>query len=248
MATTKIPECFRVPAADEVHVWMAWVSESTAAIPVLAELLSSVEKQVAERFLRVADRERYVVAHGILRQLLGRYVGVEPAELVFEAGKFGKPALVLGAELPPVSFNMAHSGDVILYAVAGGRRVGIDVEAVRMDRDLMELAESQFARDEIEALRVLEPIERAAAFYRCWTLKEAYVKARGEGLGFSLKEFSVTFGNREEPGVRWVSDDPQVAERWSVFGLSPAPGYAAALVVEGRPMRMLKRLWRELAV
>ncbi len=243
MATTKNPECFGLPGDDTVHVWTARVSESGAQIPGLERILSSDEKQIAARFLRAVDRERYVVAHGILRQLLGQYLGVGPAELVFEAGEFGKPALVLGAELPSVSFNMAHSGDVILYAVTNRRRVGIDVEAVRSGRDLMELAVSQFSGDEVEALRVLEPTERVAAFYRCWTLKEAYLKARGEGLGFPLKQFSVTFGNQESMGVRWASDDPQVAERWSVFGLAPMTGYAGALVVEGRPMRLVLRSW-----
>lgn len=248
MATTKIPECFRLPAVGEVHLWTAWVSESRAAIPGLERTLSNDEKQVAARFLRAADRERYTVAHGILRQLLGRYVGAEPAELIFETGECGKPALALRRVKRLVSFNMAHSGDLILYAVANGSRVGVDVEVVRMDRDLMELAESQFAPAEVEALRSLEPLERAAAFYRCWTLKEAYVKARGEGLGFPLKEFAVTFGSRESPGVRWASDDPQVAERWSVFGLSPAPGYAGALMVEGRPVQLSSRVWRDLIV
>jgi 4'-phosphopantetheinyl transferase len=212
-------------------------------------LLSREEKRVAARFLRSVDRDRYVVAHGILRQLLGRYLSREPVGLVFETSEFGKPMLVFGAESPLVSFNIAHSGDVILYAIASGRRVGVDVEAVRSDRDWMELAESQFSAQELEALQALDPVERAAAFYRCWTLKEAYVKARGEGLGFPLKQFSVTIGNREmAPAVQWASDDPQASERWSVFELSPAPGYAGALIVEGRPMRLIACPWRELLV
>ena len=227
---------------------MAFVSESMATIPALEQLLSSDERCIAGRFLRLVDRNRYIVAHGILRQLLGRYLACEPAGLAFETGEFGKPTVVLRTERPAVSFNMAHSGDVILYAVANGCRVGVDVEAIRVDRDLMELAESQFSRDEVAALQAIESVERAAAFYRCWTLKEAYVKARGEGLGFPLKQFSVTIGSQESPAIRWVSDDPLAAERWSVFGFSPAPGYAGALMAEGRSMRRIERRWRELVV
>jgi 4'-phosphopantetheinyl transferase len=207
----------------------------------LESLLSPAEKLRAARFIRQEDRDRFIVAHGVLRQILGRYLSLDPVGLVFETGEFGKPAIVVPAGLPALSFNMAHSGDAILYVIANGRRVGVDVEAVRSDRDFMALAESQFAAEEVDTLRAAGPDERTAAFYRCWTLKEAYVKARGEGLGFSLKQFAVTFG--ASPAVRWASDDPQVAERWSVFGLSLASGYAGALIVEGRPMRLVSRQW-----
>lgn len=213
-------------------------------LALLETLLSPGEKMRAARFIREEDRTRFIVAHGVLRQMLGRYVSRDPAELLFEATEYGKPALVVPAGLPSVSFNMAHSGEVILYAIARGRRVGVDVEAVCSDLDFMELAESQFAAEEVDALRAAGPDERTAAFYRCWTLKEAYVKARGEGLGFPLKQFAVTCGSGETPAVSWASDDPQVTERWSVFGLAPAPGYTGALVVEGRSMRLLERSWR----
>lgn len=234
---------FALPENEEVHVWSARVGESLPQLPEFERLLSLTERQKAARFLRPGDRERYVVAHGVLRQLLAQYLLIAPAEIVFEAGEFGKPAVVWRTGFPRIAFNMAHSGDVILYAITAGRCVGVDVEAVRLDRDLMEIAESQFASDEIETFRAAEPAERAAAFYRCWTLKEAYLKARGEGLGFPLRQFSVSFESLETPTLRWASDDPNVAERWSVFGLSPAHGYVGALIVEGRPMRLLSRCW-----
>ena len=207
--------------------------------------VSPAEKLRAARFIRQEDRDRFIVAHGVLRQILGRYLSLDPAGLVFETGEFGKPAVVVPAGWPALSFNMAHSGDAILYAIANGRRVGVDVEAVRSDRDFMALAESQFAAEEVDALRAAGPDERTAAFYRCWTLKEAYVKARGEGLGFPLKQFAVAFGIGESPAMRWAADDPQVTDRWSVFGLSLASGYAGALIVEGRPMQLVSRAWRE---
>jgi 4'-phosphopantetheinyl transferase len=158
-------------------------------------------------------------------------------------GDFGKPELAPRPEQPPISFNMAHSGNVILYALADGSRVGVDVEAIRTDLDVMELAQAQFSPQEVDHLRAISPSEVAEAFYHCWTRKEAYVKARGEGLGFPLKQFSVSFGSNEPFAVQWASDDPLVSERWSMFGVSPAPGYAGAIIVEGRPVRLVSRHW-----
>lgn len=232
------------PANDEVHCWTVRVSEEVATRVDFEGLLSPDEALAAKRFLREADRERYAVAHGILRQLLGRYLGCASLELKFTRGEFGKPALVLRKGWPEVTFNLAHSGDFILLAVAIGRRVGVDVEKIGAERDAMELARSQFSEEEIAGLEKLEAKEQVAAFYGGWTLKEAYVKARGEGLGFPLKNFTVTIGDQESPRVRWALDDLQASERWSAFRLSLVEGYAGAVVVEGRLARLVERLWR----
>jgi 4'-phosphopantetheinyl transferase len=232
-----------MPEHDEVHVWTAFVSEASAFIPAFELTLSGEEAKRAARFLRPEDRSRYVAARGILRQMLGRYLAEAPARLGLVAGPFGKPALASRAGQPLLEFNLAHTGDVIVFAVTIGRRVGVDTEAVRSDLDALALARSQFSEAEARVLEALPPAERTDAFFRCWTRKEAYVKARGEGLGFSLKQFSVSFGRDEPPGLQWVADDPSASGRWSVFDFPPAPGYAGAVVVEGRPARLAVRQW-----
>lgn len=213
----------------------------SAGLTVFEDLLSDEERQTAARFLRPRDRSRYVAAHGILRQLLGQYESVAPARLVFAKNAHGKPELAPLADQPPITFNLAHSEDVIVCVVGLGRRVGVDVEAIQTDLDVMRIAESQFSQAEAEALRAISLPERGEAFFRCWTRKEAYVKARGEGLSIPLTQFTVSFGRNEPPGLKWVMDDLSAPARWSVFDFTPTPGYAGAVVVEGRPVRLIIR-------
>lgn len=238
---------FSRPEAGEVHVWIAFVSKAKGRLAALGGLLSEPEAAKAGRFHREEDRRRYVVAHGILRELLGGYGPWPPRELTFVHSSFGKPALDAGQWQPPLAFNLAHSGDIVLFAVAGAGRVGIDVEYRRPDIEVMEIAHSHFSAREIEVLGSLPEGERHAAFFRCWTRKEAYLKARGEGLGFPLADFTVSFRSDERPQVEWSADDAAVRDRWSMFDLGPAAGYAGAIVVDQKPVRLLVRSWVESA-
>ena len=231
----------RLPEDDEVHVWTALVSASRASISALAGLLSTDEQVRAARFVRPEDRDSYVVAHGILRQLLGGYLAAPAAGLSFSTQAFGKPTLVPAASRPTLAFNLAHSGDVILIAVTSGREVGVDVERIRPDLDMAAVAQTHFSRQEVAALNGMPLEERTEGFFRCWTRKEAYLKARGDGLGFPLDKFSVAFGRETEPEILWVSDDPMAKDRWSVSDLSVGPGYAGAVVCGGRPIRLVAR-------
>lgn len=239
----KMPDSLCLPGDNEAHVWTGLLSEMSPCLRSMERLLSVEEERKAARFLRPDDRSRYCAAHVMLRLLLGQYLTLPPAELAFVENAFGKPALARRAGQPPISFNLAHSGDVLVCAMAIDRRVGVDVEALRDEVDIEELAESQFSRQEADELRGVHPAERKAAFFRCWTRKEAYVKARGEGLSFPLKEFAVSFASNKPPRVQWAADDPSASAHWSVFDLAPAPGYAGAVVVEGRPVRLISRPW-----
>lgn len=231
------------PRPDEVHVWTVFLPKMGPELARLQNLLSAEEQSKATGFLREEDYKRYVVAHGILRELLGRYLSVIPQKIEFVANAFGKPALSLGNGFQPLFFNLAHSGDIVLFGVTHGRNVGVDVEMIREDLNFMELAEGQFSPMEFTALQATPEPRRAAAFFRCWTRKEAYLKARGEGLGFPLKQFSVAFGENEIPAVLWVSDDDKASKRWSVFDVLPSPSHAAAVVVEGRGLHLVSQSW-----
>jgi 4'-phosphopantetheinyl transferase len=173
-----------------------------------------------------------VVARGALRAILARYLATSPSELRFDYGRHGKPALDAARNAGDLRFNLAHSGGVALYGVTRGRDLGVDVEWHR-SRDEDGLAERFFSRRETAALRALPPASRPAAFYACWSRKEAYIKATGLGLTAALDRFSVALGPDEVPALLHVEDDPQEAGRWALVNLDVDEGYAAALCVEG---------------
>jgi 4'-phosphopantetheinyl transferase len=217
---------------QDVHVWGASLTPPSAAVDALETTLAEDERSRADRFHARRDRDHFVVARGVLRALLGRYLAMRPADLRFAYGPHGKPTLDAAATAGDLRFNLAHSGGVALYAIARGRALGVDVERHRSHEE-DGLAERFFSSREIAALRALPPASRRAAFYTCWTRKEAYVKARGEGLGIPLDRFSVAFGPGESAALLHVEGDPQEAGRWSLTNLDVDEGYAAALCVEG---------------
>jgi 4'-phosphopantetheinyl transferase len=234
---------FQLPEYGEVHVWVALVSEVRQATPRMARLLSKQEQETAARFVRPVDRERFIVAHGILRSLLGNYLAVAPESVEFATNAFGKPDLVQAGVSSALKFNLAHSGNVVLYALTVQRQVGVDVEEIRADIDAMEIAESQFAAEEIEELQRMDKVGRLSSFFRCWTRKEAYVKARGEGLSLALNKFAVPIVDTSSLQLSWAEGNSEPSKIWTLFNLDPSPGYAAAAVIEGAEVRLLCKKW-----
>lgn len=139
-------------------------------------------------------------------------------------------------------FNVSHSNGLALYAVARGREIGIDLEFVREDIAGLEIAERFFSSREVSALRALAPSEYTVAFFDCWTRKEAYIKARGEGLSHPLHGFTVSLAPGTPAAILNIDADPHEAARWTLVALSPGDGYRAALAVEGRVAHL--RCWR----
>lgn len=220
-------------ANGEVHVWLASLTQPAAQVAELRELLDADERGRADRFHFEKDRGRFVVARALLRRLLGLYLNARPAELSFAYGAFGKPELRGEAGAPPaLRFNLAHSHELALYAFARGREVGVDLEHVRPDLAGEEIAERFFSAREVAALRSLAPEARAEGFFNCWTRKEAYIKALGEGLSHPLDSFTVSLRPGEPAALLEVEGDEAEAARWSLRELRPAPGYVAALVAE----------------
>jgi 4'-phosphopantetheinyl transferase len=224
---------------DDVHVWRATLTWPEAAAHRLEQCLAADERDKMERFRFEKDRRRYLVGRGLLRSLLGRYLDVAPQELRFETTAAGKPHLATGQG--QLQFNLAHSGEYVLIAIADGRAVGIDVEEVRDDFDAGEIAAHFFSPDERRELEALSGRARTEAFFECWTLKEAYVKARGEGLSLPLDQFDVSLRPGEPARLIATRPDPAEARRWQLSGLSVADGYKAALAVEGQGCTL--RFW-----
>ncbi|MCH9808899.1 MAG: 4'-phosphopantetheinyl transferase superfamily protein [Alphaproteobacteria bacterium] len=171
---------------------------------------------------------RFVAARGLLRRILGSQIGCPPARLVFQVSPTGKPSL-RHDDLPVPHFNISHSGNLGAVAISRDARVGIDIEQLR---EVTEgVAERFFSADEIAKLDQLHGEQRQQAFFRCWTRKEAFLKATGEGIARGLDSFSVSLGATEKPCILSIDGDETVARDWQLFDLSPARDYAGALVV-----------------
>lgn len=213
-------------ADKELHVWRACLDLSPALLQSTAGTLNANESERAAKFSVPRARERFTAGRGILRQLLGIYLGLDPEEVEFRYGPQGKPALS-AAHNSEVCFSVSHSQGMGLFALARGADVGVDIEEVKADFKGMEIAFHFFSEDEISELGKLPPGLVDKAFFECWTGKEAYVKARGEGLSLPLRTFSLRFVNREQ-----ILRD-ETGRRWSCYALEPAAGFAGAVVAAG---------------
>jgi 4'-phosphopantetheinyl transferase len=198
-------------ALDEVHCWSVPLDASPTTLAVLFETLTDDERARAARLRFERDRRRFIVARATLRELLGRYVGTPPDQVHFAYTAFGKPKLTPEFDGPHcVKFNLSHSADLALIAVAWDAEVGVDVEHIRPS-DYGDIARSSFAPSEIAQLRAAPRHLQARAFFNSWTRREAYAKARGESL----------------------PDGPvEPRGQWTFFSLEPAAGYIGAVAVE----------------
>jgi len=228
---------------DEVHVWRANLDQTPSQIQGFLHNLAADEWARAERFYFERDREHFIVARGVLRSILGRYLNRMPESLSFRYGSHGKPALAEESDGDAIRFSVSHSHGVALYAITRGREVGIDLERIRFDLAVAEIAERFFSRREAAMLRTLPTEEQSQAFFRCWTRKEAYIKARGEGLSLPLDQIDLSLAPGEPEAILGTQQDSSEASRWSLHELIPAPGYVAALAAEGQGWRLICWQW-----
>ncbi|MFN2384285.1 MAG: 4'-phosphopantetheinyl transferase superfamily protein, partial [Gemmatimonadota bacterium] len=173
-----------------------------------------------------------------LRRILARYLDRPPGSLRIDTAPGGKPHLADSTEPSPVRFNLAHTASLALIAITRHREVGVDVERLRRDVPYDALAARYFAADEIAALRAFEPLDRPAAFFGCWTRKEAFLKARGDGLRVPLAGVTVALAPGPGPVALSIADDPSEAARWSVVSVDAGAGYAAAVAVGAGPLQI----------
>lgn len=198
----------------------------------LGATLNADEQARAAR-LRIENKRRaFVAARGILRDVLGRYLDLNPREVQFTYTVQGKPELA-AAQASGLHFNLAHSGDLALVALAYGRPLGVDLERKHSVGSMDLLVERFFAPGERAAFSRLPPEQKPLAFLLGWTRKEAYLKARGEGLALPLNQFEVTLSPGEPPGLVADWRSPPSAAPWVLLDIEAAPGYAAALAVAG---------------
>jgi 4'-phosphopantetheinyl transferase len=223
---------------DEVHVWRVCVSRTAGTAAALAPTLPAEEAARAARFHFEKDRLTYVVGRGRLRALLGAYLNRPAAELRFTTNEHGKPALAADPSAGDLQFNVSHSGDWVVYAVTRGRAVGVDVEGERPLTSLEGIGRRFFSPREVAALFGLPESERRAAFFRCWSRKEAYIKAVGRGLAIPLDEFDVSLAPGEPARLLEARGAAAVPGPWGLRPLDVADGYAAAVAVHGTGWRL----------
>jgi len=168
--------------SGEVHVWRARLDLDAASVAALARILSTDELQRAMRFRRALDCHHFVAARAILRLILGSYLYVEPARIVFTRSPFGKPAVRLPKEGGPLHFNLSHSHGLTLYAISRDFEVGIDIEHIQPRLASLHLAQQFLPAEGASRLRRLSLPQRAEAFFQAWTRMEAGQKASGQGL------------------------------------------------------------------
>jgi 4'-phosphopantetheinyl transferase len=208
-------------------------------------LLAPEENVQARRFLLPEHRRRFLARRGIRRDILSRYLRVAPEILKEELSPFGKPYLAPPFSASGLTFNASNSGVFALYAIALRRQLGVDIERVRHIPDAISIARGYFAPTEWQVLQRCPSSQRDTAFFRCWTAKEAYVKALGLGLSLPLDSFAVEFGpDQHAPRLAGQDGSLGASAGWHVQRLDPGQGYAGALVIEGTGLKISFWDWR----
>ena len=247
------------PLGTEIHLWRVRLDARGSSFDYLLGVLSDQERDRARRFRFERLQQQFTIAHGALRVLLGRYLAVAPERLRFDEGPHGKPQLAeVSASHGPaeagrhrssrdldeaglhasIRFNLSHSDDLAVVAVAADRDVGVDIEALRPVPEIEEIARRYFSdREAIELLQSAGDA-RERNFFRIWTRKEAFIKAIGEGLSCPLDSFAVSFDREDAARVVELRGDADAARAWQLHAFEPAPGYAGALAYRGDRLRL----------
>jgi 4'-phosphopantetheinyl transferase len=231
-------------ARGEIHVWRASLSTDEPTLRSLEATLADQERERARRFIFERDRDRYIAARGILRDLLGKYLRRAPQSIEFVYGPHGKPVVASAASRPAICFNLSHSHGLAVVAIGREREVGIDVELIRPEFAGEEIARRYFSAKEIDELSRLPAELRTEGFFLCWTRKEAYIKAKGDGLQIPLDSFDVSL-SPGRPAMLSSVDEP----RWGIKSFIPSLNselrYAAAVVAEGKDWTARYFEWKQ---
>lgn len=217
---------------DDVHIWRFSLDRPSQLLDRLIPLLSEDERQRSQRLCFAQDSRRYILCRGLLRCILGRYLNTAPQTLVFSYSSTGKPEVQNSAGL---QFNLTHSENLALIGIARDRATGVDLEYVQPVAAMQRVIKRICSPQEQAIFATLSKDAQLAAFYTCWTRKEAYLKATGEGFGRPLDQVEVSFIPGSPAQLLRVHGISDAGERWSLHSLHPAPGYIAAIAVAGTP-------------
>jgi 4'-phosphopantetheinyl transferase len=227
--------------SGEVHLFCISMSQPDDCIQKFSRTLSNHEVRRRDRLHFAKDRDRYIVRHGALREIVGCYLSIPAHDIDIEYTKYGKPVIIENSFGSRLQFNLSSSNDLALIAVTRMNHVGVDIEYISDDFHWRDIALKYFSSGEIEQLFSLPEKLRKRGFFDCWTRKEAYVKARGEGLSYPLDRFEVSMCPGDRAQLLHHYDDPHEAFRWTLQGIDLGNRYAAAFAVGGQISEY--RLW-----
>lgn len=216
----------------DIEIFVASLDVPAGDVDIAAEVLSVDERRRAEQFVFDRDRNRYIVARAQLRKLLGDRLHVSPESIEFCYGEYGKPALANQPTDQPLHFNVSHSADVAAYAFSRSCELGVDVEAIADMSDRDEVAAHCFSNDEIRKYKQLDDSDKPLGFFNCWTRKEAFIKALGDGLQCPLNSFDVTLAPGEPAEIMRIGEQTGHGCGWKLFSFVPLPGFVGAVAVQ----------------
>lgn len=219
---------------NHVDIWRIFISEQINFLDDYNELLSKKEIKKSKAYAFEKDKNSYLIRHAALRQLIGSYLNIEPNSIKFDTQGNDKPILKTPQTL---KFNLSHSGDMILIAISPNLEVGIDVEMNKPLPDFANIVKSYFSKNEIDKLFNLSETDQLEGFYNCWTRKEAYIKATGQGLSTPLDQFSVSLIPGAAPKLTRVEWDPDELDNWTMFHIDAAQDYIGALCAAGESIQ-----------
>jgi len=218
----------------DVRVWSAYLDQPPSIATHYETLLSPDERKRAAAFRFPHDRVRYIVRRGILRTILGAYLNADASALSFAYGPFGKPLIQGPQDYASIRFNVSHRQGMALYALSRDQDLGVDIEFPHSIPEADQISERFFSTQENAVFLSLPLHQRQEAFFRCWTRKEAFIKAIGEGFSFPLHCFDVAFEDGTKSALLSIKGNAERASRWILQDLRPAPNYVGALAIEGR--------------
>jgi 4'-phosphopantetheinyl transferase len=230
-------------APGMVDIWHIDIAPPPDKIATSRTLLSADEIERVARFHFDVHRNRYIAGRAALRAILAQYLETSPQALAFVYGEKGKPALVAELNTRGLEFNLSHSHDRALLGITVGSIIGVDIERINLEFGTDEIATHFFSAFEVDTLLAVPKPERGATFFNCWTRKEAYIKAVGEGLSLPLDSFDVAFGPGVEAALLRVDAAPDAPSRWRMYDIPAPEGYAAAIAVEGTEHKIRQRAW-----
>lgn len=230
-------------SSGTVDIWHIGIEPPPDKIAEARTLLSPDELGRAARFHFDIHRNRYIAGRAALRTILAQYLGVSAKALAFIYGEKGKPALASHVNARTLEFNLSHSHDRALLGITVGSTLGVDIERINLEFGTDEIATHFFSAFEVDTLLAVPKPERGATFFSCWTRKEAYIKAVGDGLSLPLDSFDVAFGPGVEAALLRVEAATDAPARWRMYDIPAPEGYAAAIAVEGTEHKLRQREW-----